>query len=63
MDELKRARALAKAIDVAAEAAHDRFYEIGPGLSDLGYAFADERTKRAWRDVVAEVLQAIGGAP
>lgn len=52
-------KAFTQAIEAAAEAAHDRFYEIAPDMSDLGYMFADERTKRAWREVAVAVLQAL----
>ncbi len=54
---------LVKQIDSAAEAAYDRFYEIGPDTSDMGYAFQDERTKRAWREVAIEVLKSVGENP
>lgn len=57
---LAEARRVYSAIETAAEAAHDRFYEIVVETSDLGYRFADERTKRAWREVAIEVLKAVG---
>lgn len=47
------------AIEAAAEAGHDRLYEITAEMSDLGYAFADERTKRHWREVALAMLQAL----
>jgi len=51
------------AIEAAAEAAHDRYREITAETSDLGYAFASEREKREWREVVLEVLRAIQEQP
>ncbi len=61
MDELIAAcRRHTRAIEAAAEAAHDRHYEIGPSMSDLGYAFADERTKQSWRELVLDVLRTFG---
>ena len=47
------------AIDAAAEAAFDRFYEIGPATSDMGYMFEDAKTKQAWREVVVAALKAL----
>ena len=57
--DAKNAKALYRSIEAAAEAAHDRFYEIVPETSDLGYAFADESTKRAWREVVLEIIKTL----
>jgi hypothetical protein len=50
-----------QALERAAEAAHDRFYEITAEMSDLGYAFADDRTKRHWREVAVVVLRSLEG--
>jgi hypothetical protein len=51
---------LTRALEAAAEAAHDRFYSIDAESSDLGYAFEDESTKRRWREVVLAALRELG---
>jgi acyl transferase domain-containing protein len=56
-----QARRLWRQIEDAAEAAYDRFYEIGSDTSDLGYTFQPERTKREWREVAMAVLEAVAG--
>jgi hypothetical protein len=58
---LEEARRLWRAIEAIAEAGHDELYSIGGDTSDLGYAFADERTKRHWREVALAMLRAAGG--
>lgn len=57
-----RAAACNAVVESAAEAAHDRFYEITADTSDLGYVFTDERTKETWRDVAMAVLRAVSDA-
>lgn len=47
---------LSKAVDRAAEAGHDRFYNIGPSTSDLGLIFQPENEKQEWREVVMAIL-------
>ena len=59
LTQIASAKALSAAIESAAEAAHDRFYEISADTSDLGYAFADDRTKATWRDVAMAVLRSV----
>lgn len=60
---LAEARRAYAAIEAAAEAAHDRFYEVTADTSDMGYAFETEKTKRAWREVAVEVLKAVSTLP
>lgn len=50
---------LSKLLDAAAEAAHDKFYDITAATSDMGLAFEDERTKQNWREVVIAALAAV----
>lgn len=56
---LEETRELYDAIERAAAAAHDRFYEVdGSDVDkDLSYAYQTERIKRNWREVVIAVLQ------
>lgn len=48
-----------QAIEAAAEAGHDAYYEITPDMSDLGYAFESDKMKRAWREVALAMLKAL----
>lgn len=50
---------MAKALQAAAEAAHDKFYDIGPACSDMGLAFEPESTQRLWREVALAAIVAL----
>lgn len=45
-------------LDAAAEAAHDRWYNVGPGTSDMGLLFGTAEEKQEWREVVLAALAA-----
>jgi len=51
-----------KAIEAAAEAAHDTLYDIGPATSSIGYVFEDEADKVKWREVAVAVMRALAEA-
>lgn len=50
---------LSKALDRAAEAAHDTFYGITTASSSMGLCFEDADTKKQWREVAAAMLAAL----
>lgn len=50
---------MARALQAAAEAAHDRFYHIDAAHSDMGLAFETEHCKSEWREVVLAALVAL----
>jgi hypothetical protein len=50
---------LARALNAAAEAAHDRFYHINAAHSEMGLAFETEHCKAEWREVVLAAIVAL----
>lgn len=50
---------MARALSAAAEAAHDRFYNVNAACSEIGLAFEDARTKAEWREVVLAAIVAL----
>ena len=50
---------MARALQAAAEAAHDRLYNINAACSDMGLAFEDARTQAEWREVVLAAIVAL----
>jgi acetylornithine deacetylase/succinyl-diaminopimelate desuccinylase-like protein len=54
------AQRLAESIERCAAAAHDEFYAIGPGTSDMAFKYESELSKKSWREVALAVLRAAG---
>ncbi len=50
---------MARALQAAAEAAHDTYYHINASCSDMGLAFEDVRTQAEWREVVLAAICAL----
>ena len=50
---------MARALQAAAEAAHDRMYDIGPACSDMALAFEPESTQQLWREIALAAIVAL----
>jgi hypothetical protein len=59
MTDLNKAKQVRDSLERAAEAAHDAYYNVTAGTSDLAYVFEDERTKDAWREVAFAVVRSL----
>jgi hypothetical protein len=53
---------LKRAMNRAAEAAHDKLYNIGPGTSDMSLAFETAEVRHTWREVVLAAICALEDA-